>query len=182
MCVHKHTHFTVRRGRSGKRNNKNWDSSKGRVPRKSFRVPQFYEPCTGTCSGEDIYRRGSKFRLQQSKMGRCCSHLFCFLRDVMHTEFVREGETANSDFCLPVHKWLCERISELGRQFGEKGIWFVFHNNAPAHFVVILKHFLANRGTVQVTTHLNHQTSRQLPFITLYPENDPPRKQISRQR
>jgi hypothetical protein len=107
-------------------------------------------------------------------------HVLFVQRRVTHTEFVREGETVKSDFCLPVQKWLCERISELRRQFGEKGIRFVLHNNAPAHFVMILQHLLANRGMVQVTTHLNHQPSRQLPFFILYPGNDPPRKQVSR--
>ena len=102
-------------------------------------------------------------------------HVFFVQRGVIHTEFVREGETVNSDLCLSAQKWLCEGISELRRQFGEKDIWFVFHNNAPAHFVKILKHFLANRGMVQVTTHLN----QQLPSFILYPEKDPPRKQIS---
>ena len=80
---------------------------------------------------------------------------------VIRTEFVREGETVNSEFCMLAQKWLCERISELRRQFGEKGIWFVVHSNDPAHFVMILKH-----GMVQVTTHLNHQPSRQLPFYS----------------
>jgi hypothetical protein len=42
------------------------------------------------------------------------------------------------------------------------------HDNAPAHFIVILKHFLANRGMVEITTHLIHLTSRQLTFSVLY--------------
>jgi hypothetical protein len=39
MCVHIHIFFTTYSHWCGKRNKKKWDSSKFRVPRKSFRVP-----------------------------------------------------------------------------------------------------------------------------------------------
>jgi hypothetical protein len=87
-------------------------------------------------------------------------HVFFVQRGVIHREVVHEGETVNSEFCFPLQKWLCGWISEFRQQFGKKGIWLAFHNNASAHFVMTLKHFLANRGMVQVTTHLNHQPSR----------------------
>jgi hypothetical protein len=38
-------------------------------------------------------------------------------RGVIHKELVREGKTANSEFWLPVQKWLYKRILELRRQF-----------------------------------------------------------------
>ena len=103
-------------------------------------------------------------------------HVFFVQRGVIHTEFVREGETVNSDLCLSAQKWLCEGISELRRQFGEKNIWFVFHNNAPCSF----RHDTeAHSGESWHGASHNAPESAAAFFFVLYPENDPPRKQIS---
>jgi len=80
-------------------------------------------------------------------------------RGVMRTEFVREGETVNSESCSPVQKWLCERSWELRRQFGEKGIWFVISQQCPCSF----RHDTeAWHGASHNAS--NHQPSRQLRF------------------
>jgi hypothetical protein len=111
--------------------------------------------------GEIFTTEGQNFACN-SRRWDDVEHVFYVQRVVMHTQFAREGEIVNSKFCLPVQKWLCERISELRRQFGEKCIWFLVHNNAPANFVTILKHFLANRD--RRSASYNAPESRQLCF------------------
>jgi hypothetical protein len=105
-------------------------------------------------------------------------YFFLVTRAVIHKEFVPGGKTVNSEFCLPVQQWLCKRISKARLQFREKGIWFLLHDNAPARLAMILTHFLANRGMVEITTHLNHLTSRHRTFSIPNIENDSQRKKI----
>ena len=66
-----------------------------------------------------------KLRFQKSHV-KTMLVIFFDWQDVIHKEFVPEGETINAVYYK-----------------GESGDWFLLHDNSPSHNATIIKQFLA---------------------------------------
>jgi hypothetical protein len=86
--------------------------------------------------------RPRKFRLQTSQI-KTIPITFFDKQVVIHKEFVPEEQTVNSVFYVEVIGRLLKRISWVRPQFRAEGSWFLLHENAPSHFGLVIKTFLA---------------------------------------
>jgi hypothetical protein len=72
-------------------------------------------------------------------------------QDVIHKEFVPEGQRVNSAFCVGVIGRLLKRISRVRPQFRAEGSWFCLHDNASSHSAMVVKIFLAKHGVLEIS-------------------------------
>jgi len=73
---------------------------------------------------------------------------FFYAEDIIHREFVPEGQKANAEFYVGVLDRLLKRIRRVRTAKLQSSEWFLLHDNAPSHNAAILNKFLANRNVV----------------------------------
>jgi hypothetical protein len=101
-------------------------------------------------------------------------------QDVIHKEFVPEGQTANSAFYVEVIGRLLKRTSRVRPQFRAEGSWLLLHDNAPSHSALVVKTFLAKHGVVEISHPPYSPGLTSADFFSLsYGENCPQRKEVS---
>ena len=84
-------------------------------------------------------------RLQKSKVKTML--IAFFDRDgIIHKEFVPAGQNVNSAFYEEVLKQLLRRIHHVRPELHRTGQWMLLHDNVPAHCVIRVHQFLAQRG------------------------------------
>jgi hypothetical protein len=71
-------------------------------------------------------------------------------QDVIHKEFVPEGQRVNSIFYVEIIGRLLKHISRVRTQFRTEGRWLLLHDNAPSHSALEVKTFLAKHGIVEI--------------------------------
>jgi transposase len=72
---------------------------------------------------------------------------FFDIDDVVHHEFLHQGQTGNRWYCLEVLKRLRENVRIRRPQLWRNNSRFLHHGNAPAHASLLIRDFLANRNT-----------------------------------
>ena len=90
-----------------------------------------------------------KSRREKSKVK---THLICFYdsKEIIHKEFVPQGQVINEPYYLGVMKRLLSRIRRVGPQYRENGSWRLLHNNAPAHRSTLITDFLTKSHILTV--------------------------------
>jgi hypothetical protein len=88
---------------------------------------------------------------------------------VIHKEFVPEGQTVNSAFYIEFIGRLFKRISWVRPQFQAEGSWFLLHDNAPSHFALAVKTFLAKHGVVEISNPPYSPDLAPAHFFFLFP-------------
>jgi transposase len=113
--------------------------------------------------------RSFLFKRPRSKL--CWSHFLT--KGVIHNGFVPEGQTVNSE----VIGRLLKRISRVIPQFRLEGSWFLLHDNAPSHFALVVKIFLAKRCCGDKLPTLFSWSRTSGCFSLSYGESCPQRKE-----
>jgi transposase len=72
--------------------------------------------------------------------------VFFDMEDIVHYEYVPQGQTVNQQFYLQVLKRLRLAVSRKKPQKGAAGAWALHHNNAPAYTAHSIQVFLATNG------------------------------------
>jgi hypothetical protein len=67
------------------------------------------------------------------------SHIdgFCYIKGVLHHEFLHQGQTVNRWYYLKVLKCLRENVRRKRPQLWRNNSWFLHHDNAPAHATLL---------------------------------------------
>jgi hypothetical protein len=73
-------------------------------------------------------------------------------KGIIRHRFVPEKQTVNGKFYKEVIKRLLAQVHYVRPEFQESGSWYLLHNNAPAHSLVIVSKFLAKQG-IPVLSH-----------------------------
>jgi histone-lysine N-methyltransferase SETMAR len=97
-----------------------------------------------------VITKAQKVRLQKFKI-KTMLVTFFDKHGPIHKEFVPDGQTFNSAFCVEVIGRLLKGISRVRPQFRAEGSWFLLHDNAPSHSALVAKTFLANHGVVEIS-------------------------------
>jgi transposase len=72
--------------------------------------------------------------------------IFFSWHGVVHSGFVPERQTVNSEFCREVKDRLLERLRRVRLEKAESGKWFLMHDNASPHNATTVKQFLAKKS------------------------------------
>ncbi|UYV70034.1 hypothetical protein LAZ67_7001543 [Cordylochernes scorpioides] len=73
-------------------------------------------------------------------------------RGIIHKEFVPAGQTITGEYYLNVLKRLIARIRRIRPEYRDEDSWCLLHDNAPSHFSLIVRRFLA-KNNVCVLNH-----------------------------
>ncbi len=74
--------------------------------------------------------------------------LFFDSKDVIHHEYVPEGQIVNATFYVQVLNCLCKRIDSVRWRDWK---FLLLHNNARPHIAAIVQQFLAKKGLAQLS-------------------------------
>ena len=88
--------------------------------------------------------RPKKARMSKSRV-KIMLIVFFDHRGIVHHEFVPEGTTVNQHFYREVLGRLISRVRRTRRNLWEAKTWVLHHDNAPAHFAISVKQFLAEK-------------------------------------
>ncbi|GBL93422.1 hypothetical protein AVEN_219528-1 [Araneus ventricosus] len=107
--------------------------------------------------GNDAMRKTAVYEWHKGKMGKWVRgkvmlEVFFDYDSVIHSEFIPEGQTVNKELYLEILKRLRDAIRRKRPQKRTTHDWFLLHDNAPPHRVLIVKKYLARHS---VTT-LDH--------------------------
>jgi hypothetical protein len=75
---------------------------------------------------------------------------FFDISNVVHFEFVPQGQTVNQAYYVEILKQLHEAVYRKGLNFGPLIGWILHHVNAPAHKMLSLKQFLAQKSITEM--------------------------------
>jgi len=89
--------------------------------------------------------RPKKARQVRSKV-KVMLIVFFDMEDIVHYEYVPQGQTVNQQFYLHVLKSLRLAVSRKRPQKRAPGAWALHHDNAPAHTALSIQVFLASHG------------------------------------
>ena len=78
---------------------------------------------------------------------------------IVHREFVSPGHTVNPKFYLNVLKRLHKSLQRNHPEKWHSGVWFLHHDNAPAHTALSIQQFLAKNKMVVAPPTTTHPTS-----------------------
>ncbi|XP_054707333.1 mediator of RNA polymerase II transcription subunit 13-like [Uloborus diversus] len=67
---------------------------------------------------------------------------------IIHKKFIPEGESVNAAYYLSVLKRLWARIHRVRPEYQNQGTWSFLHDNAPAHKILMVRNFLAQKSIV----------------------------------
>jgi len=72
--------------------------------------------------------------------------LICFFgsQEIVHTEFVPQGQTVNQFYYCEIHKRLRKRVVSVGPSIANN--WMLHHDNASCHMAISVIKFLAKKG------------------------------------
>jgi transposase len=65
----------------------------------------------------------------------------------VHHEFLYQGQTVNHWYYLKVLKRLRENVRSNKPKLWKNNSWFLHHDNAPAHALLLIRDFLAHTST-----------------------------------
>jgi hypothetical protein len=91
-----------------------------------------------------------KYLLRPKRCGRSsqtwksCWRYFFDIKDVVHHEFLHQGQTVNRRYYCELLKCLREIVRRKRPQLWRNNFWFLQHNNVPAHTLLLICDFLAN--------------------------------------
>jgi len=61
--------------------------------------------------------------------------------DIVHHEFLPEGQTVNKEYYLSVIRRLREAVRQKKKDLRANNSWILHHNNAPSHSAIIIRNF-----------------------------------------
>jgi hypothetical protein len=70
--------------------------------------------------------------------------------DIVHSEFVPNGETVNEVFYLQVMKRLRDAVRQKRPELWQSGEWWLHHDNVPTHKALSVQQFLTKNGMTQL--------------------------------
>ena len=77
-------------------------------------------------------------------------------QSIVHHEFIHKGKTLNKEIYIDIIHLLSDAVR---RKFPEKwrtNSWLLLYNNAPAHWLVLVKDFLAKKNMTTLKHHPHH--------------------------
>jgi predicted Abi (CAAX) family protease len=88
------------------------------------------------------------------------------IQDVVHFEFIPQGQTLNQTYYLEILKWLHEVMPRKRPELRSKD-WILLDDSAPAHNLLSFKHFLAQKSITLPLNWLGLRHWSTLYFTTL---------------
>jgi histone-lysine N-methyltransferase SETMAR len=66
------------------------------------------------------------------------------IKGIIHFEYILQGKTVNRTYFMIILKWLCEAVCRRRPELRPSD-WILYHDNTPAHKVLYVKQFLAQK-------------------------------------
>ncbi|UYV80064.1 hypothetical protein LAZ67_18001570 [Cordylochernes scorpioides] len=107
-----------------------------------------YDPKTKRQSAEWKSKNSPQAKKARKVPSKIKTMLITFFdsRGIIHKEFVPAGHTLTGEYYLNVLKRLIARIRRIRPEYRDADSWCLLHDNAPSHFSLIVRRFLAKNN------------------------------------
>ena len=116
------------------------------------------KPSNNQCSGSQHHLQDQKKACMSRSKFKDVLIVFFDIQGIVMAEWVPSSQMVNQQYYNEVLMKLRERVRKKRPELWRN--WWILHqDNVPVHNTLSVKHFLANKILLCLSTHPNHQTS-----------------------